>query len=428
MAEGGGVERAPRAAGPDNGQAKRFKLDLTNKGQHIDTSHVTNMKSDYKPAPRYLVLKHQDANKDLSKVSPFLINKMITYVAGGEVKNIKKLRNGTLIIETLTDKQTSNLMKLTHLSQDYPVEIKVHEKLNSSKGVIFCPDIMDFPVDEIKRELQDQHVIDVYRVTKFINGEKVDTPLHILTFDMPTLPYRIKAGFHVLDVKQYFNSPMRCRKCHLLGHTIKRCTAADNLCSFCATAGHLNGVCQKEPICINCKGSHPSNSNDCPKYIQEKEILIKVSNQKISYFAAKKQYEQEMKNKLQDKSYSQATKKSNSCSSCEELKQTVSALNEQIILLTNQLNAILQSSRSQMSVNLNYENQSKDHENIGNYEIKTPQVTNVTKVSAGTPEQMDCERGITNCDASQGAIKKFSTTKSQKQRTTRTASKGRVKK
>lgn len=340
LSEGGGVGTTPLPQVDSAGGRKRFRVESPlSPGQFFEP--LCN-KNNYKPIARFLIASHGDPERNLSRVSPFLINKMVNYTAGSEVRNIKKLKNGTLFIETLADSQTLNLLKMTQLSQEIPITIKVHEKLNHSKGVIFCKDLVEFSLEEIKEELKEQNVIEVYRVAKFINGEKKETPLHILTFDTPTLPFRIKAGFYNLEVRPYLPSPMRCRRCHILGHTVQRCPSEQNLCIKCGSSTHSSEQCVKDPVCVNCNGDHLSNSNKCPKYEEEKEILAIASKQKISYFSAKKQFDLERnKNKPENKSYSQAAKSYVPCASCVELKKVVSNLTEQISALTKQINYLL---------------------------------------------------------------------------------------
>lgn len=338
MAEGGGgAIEAPPPLSPQTRDAKRARMTVSTE---LDGTSSSNLSHFYdKPLARFLVASHLNSDKNLSRVSPFLINKVVNFAAGGDVKNIKKLRNGTILIETLTDKQTVGIKKLTKFADDIPIVIKEHEKLNYSKGVIFCPDLVDFSVDEIKHELKELGVVEVYRVAKMINGIKKETPLHILTFGASMTPLNIKIGFYNLEVRPYVSSPMRCRKCHALGHTFNRCPEKKFLCPFCRSSEHSS--CDREPFCINCEGGHPSNSNNCPEYIKEKEILSIASNSKIPYYEAKKRFNQVNAKMSSGRSYSQVAQIRNQCASCTELKHMVLSLTNQVSLLTNQLSTLL---------------------------------------------------------------------------------------
>ena len=52
---------------------------------------------------------------DMKSVSPFLISKAISGLAGA-VKSIKKLRTGSLLIETATSAQSNALLQVSAMS------------------------------------------------------------------------------------------------------------------------------------------------------------------------------------------------------------------------------------------------------------------------------------------------------------------------
>ena len=56
----------------------------------------------------------------------------------GTAKFVKKLKNGTLLVETTRKTQTENLKKQTSFF-GVPVEVAEHKSLNSSKGIIKNP-------------------------------------------------------------------------------------------------------------------------------------------------------------------------------------------------------------------------------------------------------------------------------------------------
>jgi hypothetical protein len=238
---------------------------------------------------RYLVIKDKDAQEGLGSLkglSPFIINKQIMYHAG-QVKNIKKLRNGTLLIETVSDKQTANLLKLTSIG---PVNVQVepHRQLNVSQGVISCWDLLNVAEEEIKAELADQHVIEVRRIKSKKSGTLQPTPSLIITFSLPTLPTCVKAAFYNLPVRPYIPSPLRCFKCQHYGHTSTSCKATSAVCPNCGTSSHGTDPCKLKSHCVNCKGDHTAWSRDCPTFKEEKRIRELMVIEKISFTDAKR--------------------------------------------------------------------------------------------------------------------------------------------
>ncbi|GFT04825.1 uncharacterized protein TNCV_2133741 [Trichonephila clavipes] len=83
--------------------------------------------------------------------------------SAGSVKSIKKI---TIRRFTHRNSNTStiNLLQCTNLS-NIPITATPHKTLNSSKGVIYCPDLIPLPDSEIEEELASQGVEAVKRIT-----------------------------------------------------------------------------------------------------------------------------------------------------------------------------------------------------------------------------------------------------------------------
>ena len=71
----------------------------------------------------------------------------------------------------------------------------VHKALNSSSlGVIRCHELSGMMEAEVKKELQEQGVVEVHRVTVKRNTEKVPINTLFLTFNTPEMPKEITVG------------------------------------------------------------------------------------------------------------------------------------------------------------------------------------------------------------------------------------------
>ena len=240
---------------------------------------------------RFLVLKakNETDNPDgLKKISPFIIHKQLTYVAGGELKSVKKLRNGTLLVETFNDKQTTNLLKLQCLGL-IAVQVEPHRQLNFTQGVISCWDFIEVPEEEIQSALANQGVVNVRRIKSRKSGQLQPTPSLILTFAMPQLPKDVKAAYYCLPVRPYIPSPLRCFKCQHYGHTSTSCEVTSAVCAICGTSSHGADPCTSlKPQCVNCKGEHTAWSRDSPVFKEEKRIRELMVIEKISATDAKR--------------------------------------------------------------------------------------------------------------------------------------------
>ncbi|MCB4784585.1 MAG: hypothetical protein LGB69_08390, partial [Sulfurovum sp.] len=91
----------------------------------------------------------------------------------GTLKSIKRLRDGSFLVECGKRAQAQNLLQ-TNRFIDRPVKVSIRKTLNSSRGVIRCRDLADMPEVEIRDELRDQGVVGVNRVTMKKDGVLVD--------------------------------------------------------------------------------------------------------------------------------------------------------------------------------------------------------------------------------------------------------------
>lgn len=244
--------------------------------------------------PRYLVLSRNEAQPELTMntVSPFTIHTTIEQTAGKNIE-VKRLRNGTFLIKTANMRQADQLKRLTVLSGNVKVKIVDHERLNSSKGVIFCPDFEHVTDDEIKFNTKNENVIDVRRITRKVNGEVRNTHLFVFTFDSPILPKEIKAAYLNLPVRPFIPQPLRCYKCQQFGHFTLKCRSAVNICGICTEIvvdPTTEKKCQNPAKCVNCDDAHPSFSKICPRYRTEYAIQKIKVEKSISYVQAKTEY------------------------------------------------------------------------------------------------------------------------------------------
>ena len=80
---------------------------------------------------------------------------------------------------------------------------------------------------------------------------------------------------------------MRCRRCWRLRHTTNTCRSLPT-CSKCTSTEHTKGECTAtEKKCINCRGTHESDSETCPHYIHELNICNTQATEGISFAEAR---------------------------------------------------------------------------------------------------------------------------------------------
>lgn len=227
--------------------------------------------------PKFIVLKSKVPDKPIQNFNIFLVSKALEGISSETTQKITFTRDGNLLILTKNEAQATRFLKATNLTGVCPIESYLHPTLNIIKGVVFAPTLRDLSVEEITDGLKEQGVVDCRKITKFTDNHVVNTPLHILHFNLYQLPKEIKIGFLNCKIEPYIPNPIQCKNCFKLGHTRKHCKSTE-MCDICATIVHDPTPCTKIQ-CINCNNAHRSNNKNCPVIKERQEILkIKTEN------------------------------------------------------------------------------------------------------------------------------------------------------
>uniref|UniRef100_A0A1Y1LB18 Uncharacterized protein n=1 Tax=Photinus pyralis TaxID=7054 RepID=A0A1Y1LB18_PHOPY len=158
--------------------------------------------------PRFLLVKStEDGMENFDKMNPFLITRSM-YGLIGETRLIRKVKDG-LLVQTKTEKQTKKLLETTTFAGK-GVTVEPHGQLNTSKGVIYCKDFLNCTIEEILEEVRHIGVTQVRRLKTKKDGVLVDTPSHVLTFNTPNLPTKIRAAFYSFNVRPFMSTIWTC--------------------------------------------------------------------------------------------------------------------------------------------------------------------------------------------------------------------------
>lgn len=273
--------------------------------RHLNVETFTTVEGQrQKHECKFLLISHQDETQNLNKVSPFVIQKGLDNIATN-LKNIKKIRSGQLLVETKYSSHIEKLLKATVLFGSIPITVQLHPHLNSTKGIVYAPDLIDITEQTICEELKDQKVIEIKRIRRLPNSKDgnnivkdsegfIPTPLLIVTFSVTTLPKKLKAAYLMLNVEPYVPNPMRCKHCQLFGHTKNRCKAITGNCANCSLNYdelHPEGVlCNNPSLCANCRGPHEAFRKCCRRFKEEYAISRIKTVERITYHEAKQKY------------------------------------------------------------------------------------------------------------------------------------------
>ena len=91
--------------------------------------------------PRFLIVESASEDLPLQKLSPFAVQKGFQAIAG-TMKSIKRLRDGSFLVECGKRAQAPNLPR-TNRFIGRPVKVSIHKTLNSCRGVSRCRDLAD---------------------------------------------------------------------------------------------------------------------------------------------------------------------------------------------------------------------------------------------------------------------------------------------
>ncbi|GFR70036.1 nucleic-acid-binding protein from mobile element jockey [Elysia marginata] len=164
----------------------------------------------------------------------------------------------------------SDEQKLTKMKELGGVKVTRDAYLNTFRGVINHKDLRGSEEEEFLECISG--VRSARRIEIKRGEERIKTNTYFLTFDSPTPPSEVNAGYLPVKVRPYVPTPMRCFRCHRFGHGRDRCRRNIYLCVKCEP-GHRGEECDRSHKCINCKGDHPASSKNCPKYLKEQAIL-----------------------------------------------------------------------------------------------------------------------------------------------------------
>ena len=250
--------------------------------------------------PRILIFSSMQ--RKLSSLSPFQRREGCDRF--GKVVRCEKLRDGGIEVEFQSEKDAERALRATECTytaktgntrqqEQLPITVSAHRTKNSTRGIVFCPDLEGMDDEEIADGLSQFGVTHARRIMSRKDGALVPTHNVVLTFDGLDLPREVTVGYVVVKVRQYIPSPMRCFNCLRFGHTRDSCRNQPT-CSKCSAGDHLSKECESEDLkCVNCdKNERPHSALDpkCPALLKEKEILTIKFTHRLSFRDARERY------------------------------------------------------------------------------------------------------------------------------------------
>ena len=137
----------------------------------------------------------------------------------------------------------------------------LHEKLNTSKGVIRTRELALATEEEIASAPGKQGVTNIRRTSIWKGEEQIQTSTYILTSNQRHTPKEVKINYCLERVGQYGHHREACR-----GQCTSKCGEKNQ--------DHLKEDCLKQIQCVNCQQDHLAYVRFCDVH-KKKEILEK---------------------------------------------------------------------------------------------------------------------------------------------------------
>lgn len=206
------------------------------------------------------------------------------YKLVGEVRFVKTLRDGNLLIICRDRVQQNGLMKCKSLLGK-EVKPQVWEDRRKVMGVISGVST-EITEEEIRDNVRGVRVTRVKRLPFTRDGVKGPSLSVLLILEEDKIPERVRIGYVSYIVRPYIAPPMRCFKCQHFGHIAAACKSKLR----CAKCGgeHEYGKCERgaKIKCCNCGGEHSAAYKGCDAHKKAVQIQNVKVKEKLTYVEA----------------------------------------------------------------------------------------------------------------------------------------------
>lgn len=181
--------------------------------------------------PRFITITGTD--HDFESMSMIRIFETLEELIG-PVESGRRLRNGSVLVQTRTKTQSETLLNTTDLD-GITVSTEPHKTLNQCRGTIISRESHRSSDEEITRWLRKKNIELVRRMDlkkrNPLQQQKNKLQILILSFPGNQLPKKTNIGIEMCKVKPFIPNPQRCFKCQKYGHVISKCRGQER-CSI----------------------------------------------------------------------------------------------------------------------------------------------------------------------------------------------------
>lgn len=270
---------------------------ITNEGEHeIHEKDNTEEKNKYNSTDKgpFIIFLEKE------NISMIKTGRDLNIIKIKHIKNISKINKNKIKIELHKYEEANRILDNMFLQQARKIKTYIPKFCTETKIIIH--DIpSDIDIDDYKNNLYCKHkIIEVQKMQRWNNNEKKleDMNKLLVTVRANTLPDEMKIWDINLNYDYFIPKPMFCKNCLNYGHTKNHCKGKTR-CPNCSDTEH-NGECIIKIKCMHCKNNHKTGFFKCPERKKQFDIKKIMTKQKITYYQAKQQWENNNQNYIKD--------------------------------------------------------------------------------------------------------------------------------
>ena len=132
----------------------------------------------------------------------------------GTVKTIQSSN----LLGKMGNKQYEDILTKIRIFHNLKCKTQLHEKLNTSKGVIKNRELFQATSEENKINLEKSELMNYKRINIRMVSEEQQTYTYILASNKLKIPKEAKLWYCLKKVEQYIPAPLKCFKCQKYGY------------------------------------------------------------------------------------------------------------------------------------------------------------------------------------------------------------------
>lgn len=147
----------------------------------------------------------------------------------------------------------------------------------------------DITTEQFQTDIQSEvPVVEVYRLNRYVNGEKQPSNRVSITFRASRLPDMVKLFCCVSKIQPFVQKVVFCKKCLRYNHKAENCKGFRR-CQTCSER-YEDGCyenCQQGCKCLHCKKTHTTGSVGCPERLRQEQIKSIMAKKNYTYIEAR---------------------------------------------------------------------------------------------------------------------------------------------